>query len=183
MFSQRSRTYWVDFLQASNLLKGYGKVRQEEGTCVPGRGWIFPLKYSRQFMLHTAYNISLTYQQTAPLPSHSKNTVCLLFPPIEKYPRTSLSMIFHTLHCCEFNNLSGTASGTNFLHVHSDKYSSNILFFCNISCLPCGLYSFQRCLFLILINSPLICSRLCIFKMLEKLFKTLIIYFLAVVSM
>lgn len=144
MFSpQRSRKFWMEFVQPGKLLKGYGKARQEEGTCVPDRGWRFPLKDSRQFVLHTACNISFTYQEMALLPAHTNNTVCLFFPLPEQYPRTSLSKVTHTLHCCEFNSLTGTTSVTNSLHVLSYKCSSNILVFYNILCLSLGLYSFQ----------------------------------------
>lgn len=61
--------------------------------------------------------------------AHSNGVLCLLFLPAEKYPRTSLPKVPCTLHCCEFNELTGIASGTDSLHVHSHKCSSNIVFF------------------------------------------------------
>lgn len=63
MSSQRFRKYWMSFVQLNKLLKGCGKLRQQEGTCVPARGWGFPLKDSRQLMLLAACNVSFTCQE------------------------------------------------------------------------------------------------------------------------
>lgn len=119
-FLKGSESIGMEFVQPKKLLKGCGKVRQEEGTSVPARGWRFLFKDSRQLMLLAAWNVSFTFQELH-LYLHAK-----MIPPPESALGQVISYLAlsHTSCCCEFNSSTGTAP--DCLHVHSPKYSSSI---------------------------------------------------------
>lgn len=89
-------------------------------------------------------------------PDFSGNSVWLVSSPAEKFVQSTLYLADSSHEC---NSLTGIVSSTVSLRVHSHKFSSNFLLFCNVLCLPVGLYIFQGYLHRTSINFLFFCSK------------------------